>query len=91
MRDWLKGDVELPDDSGLRDGLIGLEYGFSAKMAIQLERKEDLKKRGLASPDEADALALTFAELVRGRDSLLILPAQARLSKKRADLDWRVY
>jgi hypothetical protein len=91
MRDWLKGDVELPDDSGLRDGLIGLEYGFSAKMAIQLEKKEDLKKRGLASPDEADALALTFAELVRGRDSLLILPTQARLSKKRADLDWRVY
>jgi hypothetical protein len=91
MRDWLKGDVELPDDSGLRDGLIGLEYGFSAKMAIQLERKEDMKKRGLASPDEADALALTFAELVRGRDSLLILPTQARISKKRADLDWRVY
>jgi len=50
-----------------------------------------MKRRGLASPDEADALALTFAELVRGRDSLIILPAQARLSKKRADLDWRVY
>jgi hypothetical protein len=29
--------------------------------AIQLERKEDMKRRGLASPDNGDALALTFA------------------------------
>ena len=29
--------------------------------AIQLEKKEDMKKRGLASSDFGDALALTFA------------------------------
>ena len=34
---------------------------FNAKGEIQLEKKDDMKKRGLASPDIADALALTFA------------------------------
>ena len=31
---------------------------------IQLESKEDMKKRGLPSPNRADALALTFAQTV---------------------------
>jgi hypothetical protein len=30
-----------------------------------LEKKEDMKKRGLASPDNADALFLTFANPVQ--------------------------
>jgi hypothetical protein len=36
---------------------------------VQLERKEDMKKRGLASPDNGDALALTFAEPLARADS----------------------
>ena len=36
--------------------------------AIILEKKEDMKKRGLASPDLADALALTFAYPVAAHD-----------------------
>ena len=32
---------------------------------LQLESKADMKKRGLASPNKADALALTFAFPVR--------------------------
>lgn len=72
MRDWLKGDVKIPDDDGLKSALIGSEYGYTTKMAIQLEKKEDMKKRGLASPDEGDALAMGFAEPVRShRESLL--------------------
>jgi hypothetical protein len=31
---------------------------------LVLESKEELKKRGLDSPDSGDALALTFAEVV---------------------------
>lgn len=61
MRDALKAGLELPDDRELRDELIGPEYGFTAKQQIQLEKKEDMKKRGLSSPDCADALAMTFA------------------------------
>jgi hypothetical protein len=59
MRQWLDtGDI--PDDRGLRDSLIGIEYGYDMRMRIQLEKKEDMKKRGLGSPDEGDALAMTF-------------------------------
>jgi len=60
MRDWLKHAV-LPKDDELRTDLIGPEYGFDNKNRIQLERKKDMKARGLASPDVGDALALTFA------------------------------
>ncbi len=61
MRDWISGEVDIPMDTDLRDELIGPEYGFTAKMQIQLESKQDMKKRGLSSPDIADALAMTFA------------------------------
>jgi hypothetical protein len=62
MRDWIRG-ADLPaKDSELRLALIGREYFFDDKERIRLERKKDMKKRGLASPDEADALAHTFAE-----------------------------
>ena len=62
MRDWLKG-AKLPEkDSELRLALIGREYYFDDKERVRLERKKDMKKRGLASPDEADALCHTFAE-----------------------------
>jgi hypothetical protein len=62
MRDWLRG-ADLPaKDSELRLQLIGREYYHDDKDRVRLERKRDLKKRGLASPDLADALAHTFAE-----------------------------
>ncbi len=61
MREALRVGVELPDDRELLDDLVAPEYGFTPKQQIQLERKEDMKKRGLASPDAGDALSLTFA------------------------------
>lgn len=64
MRDAVKAGVDLPDDQELMDQLIGREYGFTPKMQIKLEKKEDMKKRGLSSPDRADALALTYSENV---------------------------
>ncbi|WP_020591254.1 terminase [Kiloniella laminariae] len=64
LRDWLK-TADIPaDDSELESDLTGIEYGFDAKNRLQLEKKSDMKKRGLHSPDVADALALTFAEEV---------------------------
>ena len=58
-----KGDQPspLPSASAAAAGVAGVEYGFNARGEIQLEKKDDMKKRGLASPDIADALALTFA------------------------------
>jgi hypothetical protein len=60
VKGWLEQGT-LPDDSDLAQDLTGVEYGYDARNAIQLERKEDMKKRGLLSPDIGDALALTFA------------------------------
>lgn len=62
LRDALKAGIDLPDDHELHDELIAVEYGFNAKQQIQLEKKEDMKKRGLSSPDCGDTAALFFAE-----------------------------
>lgn len=67
VRAWLGMGV-IDDDIKLRDDLAGREYGFDKDGRIQLEKKSDMKKRGLASPDDADALALTFAAPVQRTD-----------------------
>lgn len=60
MRDWLpRGAIE--DDAELRAELTAREFGYNVDNAIVLERKDDLRKRVGYSPDNADALALTFA------------------------------
>jgi hypothetical protein len=72
MRDFLKAGAELPEDAELDEELQAIEYGFTAKLQIQLEKKETMKLRGLASPDNADGLALSFAEglnLAKGNQS----------------------
>ena len=61
MRDALAEGVRLPDMPDLRADLTSLEYSWSPKNDLVLEKKEDAKKRGLKSPDLADALALTWA------------------------------
>jgi len=61
MKDWIVAGGALPWDVELLNDLTGPMYGFDAKERVQLERKEDMKARGLASPDSGDSLALTFA------------------------------
>lgn len=62
MRDWLaQGSVSIPIDIQLEAQMTAVQYKFDANNAILLEKKEDMRKRGLPSPDKADALALTFA------------------------------
>jgi hypothetical protein len=63
MKFWLRTGG-IPDEQEYKAQLIGPEYGYSKQEAIQLERKQDMKKRGLVSPDWADALACTFAYTV---------------------------
>jgi hypothetical protein len=67
MREWI-GTGCLPDMKGITDDLCNLEYGYTLTNQIKLERKDELKKRGFASPDMADALALTFAATVARTD-----------------------
>ncbi len=75
MRTWLNTGA-IPDSDDLENELIAPEYGYGAdQISIQLERKADIKKRLGFSPDEADALACTFAEPVLPRVPLARDPA----------------
>ena len=65
MSEWLQAGAQIPDDPEMETDLCGLQYGYSSKSQIQLERKEDMKARGLASPDLGDCLAMTFSVTVR--------------------------
>lgn len=59
-RDWLARG-SLPKDEVLAAELTAPMYRYDAQNAIVLEKKEDMKKRGIPSPDVADAFCLTFA------------------------------
>jgi hypothetical protein len=59
MGQWLKVGAIVNDDE-LKAQICAPEHGENA-MGLVLEKKEHMRERGLASPDCADALALTFA------------------------------
>jgi hypothetical protein len=67
MRDWLKS-AAIPSDRYLKSDMISPLMKPDSKGAIFLESKKDMKARGLASPDAADAIALTFAYPVASRE-----------------------
>ena len=54
------------DDAMLRD-LTAPEYHFDNRNRTALEKKEDMKARGIPSPDSGDALALTFHSSIAPR------------------------
>jgi len=65
MKRWLKaGGVIDPKDTILYTDLTTPETKPHLQGKVQLESKEDMKKRGMPSPNRADALALTFSEPV---------------------------
>jgi len=70
LRAAIKDGIRLEDDDDLKADLTNVEYGYNIRNEIQLEKKEDMKRRGLASPDDGDALALTYVLPVskRARD-----------------------
>lgn len=71
VKEWLASGGCLDDDKELRDDLIGPEYHFDRITgAVILESKEEMKSRGLASPDDGDALGLTFGGPVARLDLL---------------------
>lgn len=62
-RDWLLLGA-IDNSPTLETDLTGPGYHHNARDQVVLESKEDMQKRGLASPDEADALVLTHARPV---------------------------
>ena len=65
MRVWLRDGGAIPaDDQELADDLTGPLYSFASKDRLQLETKDDMRSRGVSSPDTADCLALSFAQVI---------------------------
>ena len=63
MKTWLlTGAIDA--NPRLKSDLTGPGYELDSNVRILLESKDEMKARGLDSPDDADALALTFARRV---------------------------
>lgn len=61
------GAIDIdPYDDELTSQLASLRYMFDSRGRIKIESKDDMRKRGMPSPDRADALMLAFAELAGG-------------------------
>jgi hypothetical protein len=69
MKQWLQDGGAIPDNAQLCDDLIAPETKPRDDGKIQLESKDNMKKRGLPSPNLADALAITFMRPVAKKDA----------------------
>lgn len=61
MREAIRAGLAIEDDPALERELTSPEYGHNERDQLALEKKKDIKKRLGISPDDGDALALTFA------------------------------
>jgi hypothetical protein len=69
MAEWLEVGA-IPDAKTLKTDLCSPEFGYTGKDNQKaLEPKDKTKKRGLASPDDGDSLALHFAKVIARKDS----------------------
>lgn len=65
-------EIILENDNELVAQLSCRKYRLTSRGKVQLESKDDMKKRGIDSPDRADALALScYEKKVFNIDSLL--------------------
>ena len=80
-----KDEIRLPADEDLRADLIAPLYSINSTGRIEVERKEEMKSRGVESPDFADAVIMAWSvepwqiaaqpgdRISLGRDATLIL------------------
>jgi len=62
LKKWLEDEpCRIPDDDSLHADLCGIKSSHNSNTQLIMESKEKMKKRGIVSPDSADALCLTFA------------------------------
>ena len=65
-REWLEdpAGAAVPDLDSLQADACGPTYTYDSNTRLKLEAKDHMRTRGVKSPDEWDAVALTFAEPV---------------------------
>lgn len=67
MHKWLADGGAIPADQVIYNDLIGPEIRPTLDGRLKLESKDEMRKRGLPSPNDADALSLTFAHPVKSK------------------------
>jgi hypothetical protein len=83
MKDWFADQpCRVPNNAALISDLTAPQPKVSSNGRKLLEKKEDMAKRQVRSPDGADALSLTFAEPMAFRDHYL--PGAREASKPAA-------
>ncbi|MFZ4599903.1 MAG: terminase [Terrimicrobiaceae bacterium] len=87
MKDWLK-TASIPLDRFLKTDLISPMMKPDSKGTIFLESKKDMKARGLASPDAADAICVTFAFPVAHREAREPTQRRAYSDRSVATTSW---
>lgn len=71
---FLDGDISIPDDDELIGEISDIKYKYNSRGQLQIESKEEMKKRRSHSPDSADSLALAF---YKGRQTRATIRAKS--------------
>jgi len=88
VRTWLdNGGCLDPKDQSLESDLTNPEYDFDDKGRYRLESKDSMKRRGLNSPDDGDAFALTFAVKASRKDA----PTSRSNARRAEGVDYPVF
>ncbi len=59
---FASGRISIPSDGQLMGELSALRYSYDSHGRVKIEGKDEMRRRGLPSPDKADALMLAFLE-----------------------------
>lgn len=73
-----QGDIVLPADERLAGELSRMRYGFTSRGQVKAESKDEMRQRGLKSPDVADAVMMAFARV--DKKPVLRIPAMTSSS-----------
>jgi hypothetical protein len=72
LREWLeRGVVSGPTDEEMQAQLVGILYRHTASGRVEIESKEDAKKRGQSSLDRAEACVPAFARSVPRKQTVV--------------------
>lgn len=84
---FTNGTVDIPDDPVLSSQLASIKYKFTSRGQVMIESKEEMRKRGVKSPDRADAMALAYYTPMPDMVPVLFYDAMAHYEPISPDLD----
>lgn len=88
MNDWLEGGCLNPTDTALADDLCTPQFDYTQQGQMKLEAKASIRKRGYRSPNDADALALTFSRTIARRNAAAARHRRPRIA---AGVDYDIF